>query len=224
MARLSRIVAPGYPHHVVQRGNRSQNVFFSDEDRKIYICYLQKACDNYGVSVWAYCLMSTHVHFIVVPQKEDSLARCFSNAHVKYTGLINAREGWKGHLRQARFGSSVLEEKHLIAAVRYVERNPVRAKIVELPWQYRWSSAAWHMRKVHQDPLVDKDEILRELVGDWGTYLREEDDTVFLDRIRQESWVNRPLGEESFIQGLEEHFKCKLARRKVGRPPKRKEK
>lgn len=221
MARLRRLVVPGYPHHVVQRGNRSLDVFFGDEDRKTYIRYLQKACEDYGVTVWAYCLMTNHVHFVVVPEKEDSLSRCFSNVHAKYTWQINARQRWKGHLWQARFGSSVLDEKHLIAAVRYVERNPVRAKIVELPWQYPWSSAAWHMRKVDEDPLMDDDQMLRKLVGDWRIYLRQEDEATFLDRIRSESRVSRPVGEKLFVEELEERFQRKLGRRKVGRPPKK---
>ena len=85
MPRIARIVAPGYPHHIVQRGNRRLDVFFSDEDHLAYIEFLKKACQKYGVQIWAYCLMTNHAHFIAVPKKADSLAKCFSDAHVRYT-------------------------------------------------------------------------------------------------------------------------------------------
>jgi len=220
MPRIARIVVPGYPHHIVQRGNRRLDVFFSDDDRLAYIELLKNACRRFGVQIWAYCLMTNHAHFIAVPKKADSLARCFSDAHVRYTRLINKREGWKGHLWQARFGSSVLDEEYLLAAVRYVERNPLRAGLALKPWEYAWSSAAWHMGKVETDPLVSGDGMLRELIGDWGKYLRKDDDAEAMDVLRREVLVSRPSGTESFIKKLEKKFSCSLLRQKPGRPPK----
>ena len=176
MARLARIIATGIPHHVVQRGNRRLDVFFNDEDREVYITYLKNAAETYGVNIWAWCLMSNHVHFIVVPMKEDSLSKCFSDAHVRYTRRINFREGWRGHLWQGRFGSSPLDEKHMLVAVRYVERNPVRAKMVRMPWRYKWSSAAYHVGIKDSDPLLSGDEILSEYIKDWQAYLLEKGD------------------------------------------------
>ena len=126
-AKNSTNSSAGYPHHVVQRGNRRLDVFFSDEDHLAYIEFLRKACLKYDVQIWAYCLMTNHTHFIAVPKKTDSLAKCFSDAHVRYTRMTNKRENWKGHLWQVRFGSSVLDEEYLLAAARYVEKNPVRA-------------------------------------------------------------------------------------------------
>src|SRR5512147_2392258 len=140
MARIARVVAPGYPHHIIQRGNRRMDVFFSDDDYLTYITLLKKASLRYGVDIWAYCLMTNHAHFIAVPKKADSLSRCFADVHVRYTRMINKRQDWKGHLWQARFGSNVLDENYMLAAVRYVERNPVRADIVKKAWEYRWSS------------------------------------------------------------------------------------
>ena len=218
MPRIARIVAPDYPHHVVQRGNRRQDVFFCDEDHLAYINFLHKACRKYGVQIWAYCLMTNHAHFIAVPKKPESLARCFSDAHVRYTRMINKREDWKGHLWQARFGSSVLDEEYLIAAARYIERNPVKAGMVKNAWDYKWSSARLHMDKVESDPLVSGDKMLRNLIGDWGTYLRQEDDEAYVDVLRREVIVSRPAGSESFIKRLEKRFDCVLRRQKVGRP------
>ena len=162
--------------------------------------------------------MSNHVHFIAVPSEIDSLARCFSEAHVRYTRRINHREGWKGHLWQARFGSSVLDENHLIAAARYVERNPVRAGIVKEAWQYPWSSAAYHIGKVPDAGILSSENILQGLIGDWKTYLRKEDEHHFVESVRRESFVNRPLGAAPFINRLEEQFQLRLSRGKAGRP------
>jgi putative transposase len=164
--------------------------------------------------------MSNHVHFVAVPSEIDSLARCFSDAHVRYTRHINYREGWKGHLWQARFGSSVLDENHLIAAVRYVERNPVRAGIVKEAWEYPWSSAAFHIGKVQEVGIISSDNMLQELIGDWKTYLREKDEHGFVESVRRESFVNRPLGDTAFINVLEEQFQLRLSRGKAGRPAK----
>lgn len=223
MARIPRVVLPHYPHHIVQRGNRRLDVFFSDEDRLAYLEHVQIACQRYGVSIWAYCLMSNHVHFVAVPSEIDSLARCFSEAHVQYTRRINNREGWKGHLWQARFGSSVLDENHLIAAVRYVERNPVRAGIVKEAWNYPWSSAPFHTGKVQEPGLISSDNHLQELIRDWKTYLREKDEKVFVESVRRESFVNRPLGDVEFINFLENEYQIKLSRGKPGRPAKLKD-
>ena len=218
MARIARIVLPGHPHHITQRGNRRMPVFFNEEDRQAYLSQVSQSCRHHGVDIWAWCLMTNHVHCIAVPEKEDSLARCFADAHAKYARRINKREGWTGHLWQERFGSSVLDEPHLILAVRYVERNPVRAGIVRVPWEYHWSSAAWHMGKKIEDPLVRNDRILINLIKDWEGFLLEEDEQGLLERIRREAHVSRPVGTELFIQKLERRCGRSIVRKKPGRP------
>jgi putative transposase len=217
MARLARVVVPGMPHHVIQRGNRRLEVFFCDEDRGAYLTMLRSACQRYGVAVWAYCLMRNHVHLIAVPEREDSLARCFSDAHVRYTRRVNFREGWRGHLWQGRFGSSVLlDERYLLAAVRYVERNPVRARLVRQAWEYRWSSARWHVGLVAGDPLVRGDEPLRAMVQDWREYLVTEDGAPELATLRRDTPVSRPIGDETFVRALESRLRRPLRRRRPG--------
>jgi len=145
MARLARIVVPDCPHHIVQRGNRRQNVFFNENDRHFYLETLNENAKKYGIVFWAYCLMSNHVHFIAVPKNEDSFARGLGQAHKKYSRYINKREGWTGHLWQSRFLSFPLNEAYLYAAVRYVENNPVRAGIVDRAEDFAWSSARVHI-------------------------------------------------------------------------------
>ncbi len=219
MPRFARFIVPGYPHHVTQRGNRRMDVFFGNADRMAYIAHLRRACDRHGVDILAWCLMDNHVHFVAVPKREDSLARCFSEAHGKYTRRVNKREGWTGHLWQARFGSSVLDEPHMIAVVRYVERNPVRAGIVGAPWSYRWSSARWHTGRAPRDPLIQHDTGMKDLIGDWESYLLDVDEEDFVARARTECSVNRPLGDEAFVRSLEKKFRRSLIRRNPGPSP-----
>lgn len=218
MARLKRIVAVNLPHHIVQRGNRRQDVFFTDEDRIAYLDYVSYACERYGVEIWAWCMMTNHVHFVAIPRKKDSLSRCFSEAHVKYTRRINFRMGWRGHLWQGRFGSSPLNEIYLMAAVRYVERNPVRAKIVKVAWKYKWSSAKFRVGEISKDPLVYRNCFLSDRIKDWKKYLSEKEEPRKVSYLRKESMSGRPLGNEAFIKKLEKKYKMELIRKPSGRP------
>ena len=131
MARMARVVVPHYPHHITQRGNRRQQTFFCNSDYLFYLHLLKEAKDLTQVDIWAYCLMPNHVHLVLVPEQQDGLAAFFSEAHRRYTKKINSREGWQGHLWQERFHSCVMDEPHLLAGVRYVELNPVKAEMVE---------------------------------------------------------------------------------------------
>jgi len=139
MARLARVVVPGVAHHVTQRGNRRQPTFFQEDDYRAYLELLGHWCGRCGVEVWAYCLMPNHVHLIVVPENEDGLRRGLGEAHRRYTRRINFRAGWRGHLWQGRFASFAMDERYLRRAARYVELNPVRAKLCRMPWRWPWS-------------------------------------------------------------------------------------
>ena len=142
MARSARLVAEGLPHHIIQRGNRRQKVFLTENDKYAYLEFLYAQKLKYNLKIWAYCLMDNHVHLIVVPEKEEVLSKALGEAHKNYTRMINFREGWRGYLWEGRFKSFILDEQYLFAAVRYVERNPVRAKIVQKAHEYKWSSAS----------------------------------------------------------------------------------
>ena len=132
-------MVPGVAHHVTQRGNRRQQTFFHEEDYAAYLTLLGEWCGRCGVELWAYCLMPHHVHLIVVPESEDGLRRGLGEAHRRYTRRINFREGWRGHLWKGRFASFPMDESYLLRAARYVELNPVRAKLCRVPWRWRWS-------------------------------------------------------------------------------------
>lgn len=214
MARIARIVIPDIPHHVVQRGNRRQNVFFRDGDKQKYIEILREQAERFRLTFWAYCLMDNHVHLIAVPHHEDSLAKGIGEAHRRYTRMVNFREGWRGYLWQGRFNSFPLDEQYLVAAVRYVERNPVRAKMVEKADEYLWSSAKAHISKT-KDPLLENFYLIHE-INDWASYLAENDEENVIRRMEVHSRTGRPLGSKAFIENLERRLGIVLQKRKPG--------
>jgi putative transposase len=200
MARLPRIVIPGYPHHVTQRGNRRSQTFFEDGDYELYKSLLSDAARKADAEIWCYCLMPNHIHMIIVPSDEDGLRRTFADAHRRYTGYINARMRETGHLWQGRFGSVVMDEEHLAHAVRYVSMNPVRAKLVERAEDWRWSSVASHLSG-QDDELVKVAPVL-ERYGDFATFLAQEDDSVAFKGLRQSETTGRPLGSEAWMDKI----------------------
>ncbi len=145
MARIGRFVVPELPHHVTQRGNRRERVFFSDADYELYRDLLREACARETVAVWSYCLMPNHLHLILTPATPEGLGRALGKAHRRYSAFVNARNRVTGHLFQARFSSVVMDEDHLMAAARYVAMNPVRARLVERAEDWPWSSVRAHL-------------------------------------------------------------------------------
>lgn len=215
MSRIARVVAPGYPHHVTQRGNRRQRTFFNDGDYLLYLELMKEWCEKCGVEIWSYCLMPNHAHLVAVPREEGCLRQALGNAHWHYTGRINAREGWKGCLWQGRFASYVMDEPYLLAAVRYIELNPVRAGLVKHPAEYRWSSA--RSRITGQPNLLARPERLNDILAMYPAYeLCEED----IEKIQKHSSTGRPLGGEEFMAGLESKLGRSLAKGRPGPRPK----
>ncbi len=222
MARIARVVAPGIPHHVTQRGNRRQQTFFNDEDYQAYLELMSEWCKKYGVETWAYCLMPNHVHLIVVPETKESLNLAIGEAHRRYTRRINFREGWRGHLWQGRFSSFIMDETYLLACVRYVELNPVRAGIVTKPSDWTWSSAKAHMKG--KDDILVKTKPLREIVTKpWRKFLLQDANDHEIARLRKHERTGRPLGDDVFIEKLEDLLCRKLKLQKPG-PKKKKDK
>ena len=158
MPRRTRVVFEGVVHHITQRGNYRQNVFEDDSDKSKYIEFIREYSEKYGMKIYAYCLMSNHVHFIAAPVKEDSLAMTFKYSNMRYSSYFNRKNKRSGHLWQGRFYSCPLQFEHALEALRYVERNPVRARMVELPWEYEWSSAREHVGFNGEIDTSTKDE------------------------------------------------------------------
>lgn len=224
MVRLPRLVLPGHPYHVTQRGNRRQRTFFEGSDYALYRDLLAAAAGKAGAEVWCYCLMPNHVHLIVVPADADGLRRTFADAHRRYTSYINARHRWTGHLWQGRFGAVVMDEVHLAHAMRYVSLNPVRAGLAARAQDWAWSSVRAHLAGA-DDGLVRVAPAL-ERYGSFAAFLGEgadeEADTAAWRELRRAETSGRPLGSAAFLAALEARTGRSLAPRKRG--PKGKEK
>ncbi len=214
MARMPRLVVPGYPHHVTQRGNRRMKTFFCEDDYQTYLTLLADAKAEAGVDIWAYCLMPNHVHLVVVPGEKAGLATLFRHVHRHYSRRINFRENWKGHLWQERFHSFVMDERYLLATVRYTELNPVRARLCGAPQEWPWSSARAHFAG-HDDPVVSVKPMLRRVLN-WGDYLSQGQTQAEADTIRRAASTGRPAGDDGFISSLELLTGRELRRKKPG--------
>jgi putative transposase len=217
MARLARVVAPGIPHHVTQRGNRRQQTFFNDGDYAAYRSLIAASCKAAEVEVWAYCLMPNHVHLILTPKDEDGLRGALAETHRRYSRRINEREGWTGYLWQGRFASAPMDEQHLMACARYVELNPVRAGLAAGADDWPWSSARAHL--TGRDDGLTTVPALLDRAPDWSGHLMQGLSAEERDAIRKVERTGRPLGGEAFVKSLEAALDRPLARSRPG--PKR---
>ncbi|HEX6376371.1 MAG TPA: transposase [Allosphingosinicella sp.] len=218
MPRRARLVIPGLPHHVTQRGNRRMPTFFGDGDYALYRHLLGEGCARAGTRVWAWCLMPNHVHLILVPSREDGLRAALGEAHRRYTRLVNEREGWRGHLWQERFASFPMDEPWLVVCARYVELNPVRARLAAQPERWRWSSARTHLG-LARDQVTEVQPLL-ERVPDWRAWLDAGLDDRARATIRECERTGHPLGDSAFLARLGDLVGRDLRPRPPGRPRK----
>jgi len=224
MPRTARVVIPGCAHHITQRGNNKQDVFFVDDDRQLYLQLLIDETQKHGLEIQAYCLMPNHVHLIAVPTTEQSLAKGFGRTNFRYAKAVNHLHGRCGHLWQSRFYSCSLDEEHYWRAMQYVEQNPVRAGMVKHAWQYAWSSAAAHCGKA-EDPtrLLDMTRWAEKSRNwDWAAALQKPQDKKQIATMRKSTHTGRPLGSDSFISKMETVVGRRLRPLPIGRPRKSK--
>lgn len=219
MPRTARIVAPGLAHHITQRGNRRMEVFLDDEDRETYLTLLRQYRKKHGLEILAYCLMHNHIHLLAVPKETDSLARTLADTHMRYAQHFNWKHSQTGHLWQGRFFSCVLDERHALAAARYIERNPIRAGLVGRAWDYGWSSATAHVSEKSDSLLSDRWPSGQQLMQ-WRDLLSEAGDDARLRGIRLHTRTGRPLGTEGFLDKVERMLGRTVRPGKGGRPPK----
>jgi putative transposase len=217
MTRLARVVVPGVPHHVTQRGNRREQVFFGEDDYRAYLQLIAAAARSSGAEVWAYCLMPNHVHFIMTPAHEDGLRATFAEAHRRYTARIHARLKCTGHLWQGRFSSTAMDERHLMAAARYVPMNPVRAGLAARAEDWPWSSARAHL--ANSDDGVVTVRPLLDRIPDFAGLLDAEEDAAAIIAIRRSRTTGRPVGAEDWLRALEASTDRRLAPAKRGPKP-----
>jgi len=217
MARLSRIVIPGLPHHVTQRGNGRAQTFFEDADYALYRDWLGEACRAADVALWAWVLIPNHVHLILVPSDADGIRRALAPLHRRYAGHVHARIKRTGHFWQGRFGCVAMDEDHLAAALRYVALNPVRAKLVYRAGDWRWSSV--HAQLGRDDGMTDTSAI-RERFPDFAELLASGENEAMSQRLRRAETIGRPIGDATFLKHLEHDSGRTFAPAKRGPKPK----
>ena len=215
MPRFPRLVVPSFPHHVTQRGVRRQTTFFENSDYLAYLRLAASLLEKVDIEIWAYCLMPNHIHAVVVPGATGSLSGFFAPLHRQYACRTNNRQEWRGHLWQERFYSVVMDEPHALSAMRYVELNPVRAGLCELPQDWPWSSARGNL-ELAIDPLVDR-RATEKMVTNWREYLGAEAGADHLDQLRQQTLTGRPAGNAEFVSRLEKLSGRRIRKKRPGR-------
>jgi putative transposase len=219
---MARIVMPDVPHHITQRGNNRQNVFFIDDDKKAFLHYLKEQSARFGLIIEGFCLMTNHIHIIATPKMQDSLANTIGRTNLLYAQYINFMHGRSGHLWQNRFFSCPMETNYFFKALRYIEQNPVRARLTLRPWTYRWSSAAFHTGNNDEFGLLDKSRWYKLSSGlNWKKILQEKVEKSDLNILRVYCRTGRPLGTDKFISKLEITLGRRLRASPVGRPKKK---
>jgi len=217
MPRFQRLVVPGFPHHVTQRGVRRQRAFFDEQDYRRYLNLARDLLGGATIRFLAYCLMPNHIHAVVVPKNENSLATFFGPLHKKYAQHTNLRYEWAGHLWQARFYSVAMAEEHALAAMRYVELNPVRSGLVDAPEQWPWSSARGNLGAV--DDVLIPARPATALVDNWSDYLGLPESHEEVASLRRRTQTGRPDGDSDFVNRVESITGRNIRKLKGGRKP-----
>jgi putative transposase len=219
MARLARIAVVNIPHHVTQRGNARKFILATDAERLVYLDLLRKYVQMHELLLLGYCLMSNHVHLVIVPREADALAQALKQTHGRYASYWNATHASSGHVWQGRFYSCPLDSHHLWIALRYAELNPVRAGLVQRAESWPWSSAAEHLGFAKPDSCLEMETWSRRWSSEsWREYLATPQTDAELAAIRRSTHTGRPLGSSEFTQSLEKVTLRRLTPQKGGRP------
>lgn len=215
LPKFPRLIVPGLPHHVTQRGVRRQVTFFDDTDYRAYLEFARVLLPDFPIEIWAYCLMPNHIHAIIVPHDDQGLSRFLAMVHRKYARRTNLKYEWSGHLWQKRFHSVVMDELHTYAALRYVECNPVRSGLCRHPADWPWSSARGNLG-MSDDPLLDRGNT-KPMVPDWAEFLAEAEDTSLVCDLRKQTGTGRPGGSAAFLSRLETMTGRRIRTARAGR-------
>ncbi|MEZ5704047.1 MAG: transposase [Burkholderiaceae bacterium] len=227
MARLPRLSVPGYPHHVIQRGNNRQAIFLADADRQRMRDLLIDHSVRNGVAVHAYVLMDNHFHLLATPESEAALPAMMQSVGRSYVRYFNDRAGRTGTLWEGRYRSTVIEAKrHLLACMAYLDLNPVRAGLVHAPQDFPWSSHA-HYVGLRIDKLVTPHPLVWELgntpFAREAAYLKLVQQGLSLVQVAAlteatlRGWA---LGDPAFLEELQRQTPRRLQPTTPGRPPK----
>ena len=222
MSRIARIIYPGYPHHIVQRGNNKQCVFRDSQDKQFYLSLLKKYSFQCGCKTHAYCLMPNHIHLLLVPTQEISLAKTMQKLSLTYTQYINKKYNRSGRLWESRYYSSLIDkESYLWSVCIYIEQNPLRAGITNDATKYMWSSAKINCGLI-QSNFVEPI---------WKEYLDKNDYQRLLSECLQKTKTKKirvtlsksiPLGSEEFLYKMVDKFGEAIIPKPRGNPHRKK--
>jgi len=219
MPRIARVVVPNYPHHVTQRGTNKTNIFIDDDDRGYFLQCLKESAVKTKTKIWVYCLMDNHFHLLLVPEKEQGLGKCLHGVTFKYAQYFNQKYGRSGRLWQNRYFSCIVDKnEYLWVAARYIERNPVRAKIVKSAEDWKWSSTMFHINGGGREFPGIHDWLDESERIEYRRFIKGEEGEI--ERIRKTTSTGRPLGGMKFVEGLEGLIGKVLKLQKSGRPRK----
>jgi putative transposase len=228
MPRQRRIMAAGFPQHVIQRGNNREDCFFAEADYAAYLHWLDRAARACGVTLHAYALMPNHVHLLATPGSEGGVSKMMQYLGRHYVQYINKTHGRSGTLWERRFHASVIEsEAYLLALYRFIELDPVRVGLVKAPEQYRWSSAKDHLAPTGSPLILDHDVYMR--LGDtmeararsYADLLRKPLGEETLSQIRAAVNQGGVLGSDQFKDQIESQLGRRVRLGRPGRKPKR---
>ena len=227
MARLPRLVVPHQPHHIIQRGNGRNTVFYDTEDHLVFLMRLREAAKQYKVAIHAYVLMSNHIHVLASPADATGLARMMQWIGRHYVPYFNRKYSRAGTLWEGRYRATVLDsEGYFMTCSRYIELNPVRAGMVDGPGDYPWSSYAHHVG-IKPDPIIT-DHPLYWSLGNTpfereAAYMALMElglttlETTVLSQATLKGWA---LGTEKFKAALEKQANRRVSPTTRGRPRK----
>lgn len=218
MPRIARAIAIGFPHHIIQRGNNKEKVFFEDEDRQKYLELLTKYSNKWECPILAYCLMNNHVHLLARPKIEEALYKTMQGVTLCYTQYINRKYEKTGRLWESRYNSCIVDREHYLWAVaRYIEQNPKRAKIVKKEEDYPYSSATAHI-KGKKDNVLGEELFKANQRKDYAAFIRESITEEEMQRLKYATRTGRPFGDEGFIKRMEKKLDKRFILQKPGRP------
>lgn len=225
MARLPRLTVPGYPHHIIQRGNNRQAIFASAADRQFLLDVLDENARRFGVAIHAYVLMDNHFHLLATPETQDALPKMMQAVGRRYVRYFNDTQGRSGTLWEGRYKSTLIQaERHLLACMAYIDLNPVRAGMVAHAKDYPWSSHA-HYIGLHVDRLLTPHALYWALGN--TPFAREAayaalvqagvsvDEQQALTQSALRGWA---LGEAEFVAELQKKTSRRVHKAAAGRP------
>lgn len=199
MSRYRREVAIGVPHHIAHRGNHRAVLFESDEDFRYYLSLLHRFSRLHQLRIAGFCLMTNHIHLIVIPERLKSLARCMGTVQRMYSEHLNRRRKSHGSNWEGRYYSVQMEELHTLNALRYIERNPVEARMVSDPTEWMWSSAACHSGLGKRWSVLNADvRPMGTTETEWKKLLRKELTELELQQVR---WAALSITSATCVAG-----------------------